>query len=474
VYLQNWLLGIFKQFAHSIFSSAKRNNGEDAQEPRMMNWTNESVLRFAGGGDPILRIQEKSRELVFSALEEGWAGPPYNPVEIAKLVGAKVVASNDITDARTISVDGNAVIEFNPAQPRERTRFSIAHEVAHLLFEDALARERRRGGTGETSDEWQLELLCNLAAAEFVMPIGSMVASDKPTPIAQLMIERRKFDVSAEAFMIRYAKTSPLPIGIFCASPRQRPDRKWQYTVDYFIPSAVAPNPAVVGTAIPLDSAIHRCTAIGYTDFGNEEWVTGVPIHVEYVGIPGYPGSSLPRAIGLLNFDRFAEGHQPIKYVTGDALSPRGPGTKILCQLVNDRAKKWGGGVARKSAKIFPAAEASFSAWIEQIPNEHRLGAVHEYVISPDLILASIVGQSGFGSGTTPRIRYAAVETALRRIASLATDIGASVHMPKIGTGAAGGQWTTVEDIVEQVLVKSGLQVSVYDLPPQRPQLKLF
>jgi Zn-dependent peptidase ImmA (M78 family) len=76
-------------------------------------------------------------------------------------------------------------------------RFSIAHEIAHTLFSDVAEQTRHRGGAATTTDEWQLEMLCNLAAAEFVMPIGSLPPTDQLPKIEELMCERRNFDVSA-------------------------------------------------------------------------------------------------------------------------------------------------------------------------------------------------------------------------------------------------------------------------------------
>ena len=149
--------------------------------------------------------------MALTALENGWTGPPYNPIKIAEMLGAKVIANYDIEDARTINVEGKATIEFNPSQPRERVRFSIAHEAAHLLFADALEEVRHRGGTGTAKDEWQLEMLCNLAASEFVMPIGSFASDERVGRIPELMRARARFDVSAEAFMICFAKQLATP-----------------------------------------------------------------------------------------------------------------------------------------------------------------------------------------------------------------------------------------------------------------------
>jgi len=47
----------------------------------------------------------------------------------------------------------------------------------------------------------QLEMLCNLAASEFVMPVGSLSARERLPSLEELMIERRKFDVSARGIL---------------------------------------------------------------------------------------------------------------------------------------------------------------------------------------------------------------------------------------------------------------------------------
>ena len=138
-------------------------------------------------------------------------------------------------------------IEFNPTRPRERVRFSIAHEIAHTLFSDFAEQTRHRGGPSTTGDEWQLEMLCNLAAAEFVMPLGSLPATDSLPRIEQLIVDRRKFDVSAEAFLIRVVKTTAEPALMFCASPIEGTDGKPAYRVDYSVGSKSAPARSLLG-----------------------------------------------------------------------------------------------------------------------------------------------------------------------------------------------------------------------------------
>ena len=436
-----------------------------------INWTNASVRAFAKNADPLAAIEEAARALVLKARQNGWEGPPFNPLYIAEMleVQVQIEANSSVADARLVVTESGPKIEFNPQQPRERVRFSIAHEIAHLLFPDWSEQIRNRGGD-RTADDWQLEMLCNLAASEFVLPIGSLSAVADIPSIEDLMLQRRKYDVSAEAFLIRLAKISKQPIGIFVSSPIVSENGRRHYKIDYFISSPTAPKICLSGTAIPDESIVHRCTAIGHTDCAVESWALGTPTQIECVGLTAYPGSVYPRVAGLVRFDQAQENHQPIRLFHGNILEPRNGGKKIICQLVNDKAIKWGGGVARKIAKRFPDAEEAYAEQVRQIPQRDRLGRAIFSKASENLTIASLVGQEGFGPSLFPRIRYAALQTCLEQVADHAASIGASIHMPKIGTGSAKGDWSTIEEMLDDVMVRAGLFVTVYDVPPKRVQ----
>ncbi|MEU8679992.1 hypothetical protein [Streptomyces sp. NPDC048611] len=49
------------------------------------------------------------------------------------------------------------------------------------------------------------------------------------------------------------------------------------------------------------------------------------------------------------------------------------------------------------------------------------------------------------------------------RVAGKAQELGASVHMPRIGCGLAGGTWSRVEPLVAARLTRCGIPVTVYD-----------
>lgn len=44
-----------------------------------------------------------------------------------------------------------------------------------------------------------------------------------------------------------------------------------------------------------------------------------------------------------------------------------------------------------------------------------------------------------------------------------AASAGATVHMPRIGAGLAGGKWDVAEDIIAKRVCQKGIRVFVYD-----------
>lgn len=432
-----------------------------------VSWSNKSVLHFAQGGDPIAKIRRSAEDLVLRALQEGWQGPPYDPFRLAEILKIRVAPRSDIYEARIVKGDGaRPVIEFNPNKPPSRVRFSVAHEIAHTLFPDFLDRSRyRAAGESRKGDDWQLELLCNVGAAEILMPTGSF-PDLKPGElnVERLMELRREFGVSAEAVFIRAVRRSVLDVLFFAASQRSQ-----GYRLDYVVPSVrCEPFPARK-IQIASDSCIAECTAIGYTSKRQEHWMFGnqrKKLQVQAVGLPPYPGTSIQRVAGLLFLDGEGGQQDPIAYVTGNALEPRGTGPQIIAQVVNNQTPRWGGrGFARKLKDKWPDVQMQFSQWVMSNRRNLSLGSVHFASVSEHLRVASMVAQHGYGPSETPRIRYSSLRRCLATLAAIAAEGSASIHMPMIGTGLAMGDWKVIEELILTTLCPSVSNVTVYRLP---------
>jgi O-acetyl-ADP-ribose deacetylase (regulator of RNase III) len=436
-----------------------------------INWTNPSVLALSPDGDPVAMIEKLARRVVLQAMDQGWSGPPFNPVRLAHCLKLTVEADAAVKDAQTVPSENGLKIKYNPTQARERLRFSIAHEVAHTLFPDCDEAVRNRGGDRNVHDDWQLELLCNIAAAEFIMPMGSLPHAEQLPSIEEMLALRREFDVSAEAYLIRAAKTTREPIMMFVASAREK-SGEVSYTVDYTVPSSSWAGQDIRGLKFDADSVVGRCRSIGHTERGDEKIADNQTINIEAVGVAAYPGQRLPRVAGLL---RIAAPKRETRYnvVHGDVLQRESDGKRIVCQLVNDQARVWGGGVARASGARWPEAQKAFSAWIEHLPRPERLGQIHVWE-NGEVCLVSLVAQHGLKSDKGPPIRYFALEACLEKVADLAEANDLPVHMPRVGTGAAGGSWQVIEDILLATLVARNVQLTVVDPPPPRGQISLF
>ena len=154
-----------------------------------------------------------------------------------------------------------------------------------------------------------------------------------------------------------------------------------------------------------------------------------------------------------------------IQYVIGDATSPVGTGRKVIVHVCND-AGKWGRGFVLAVSKKWPKAEAAYRDWHKRGGDQpFDLGQVQFVEVGDGLWVANLIGQHGLRrSGRQPPVRYDAIATGLARVAEFAAARRASVHMPRIGCGLAGGRWEEIEPLIEHHLLAGGVEVVVYDL----------
>jgi O-acetyl-ADP-ribose deacetylase (regulator of RNase III) len=432
-------------------------------------WTHPSVIAIAPTTDPVVEVIDRAKAVALGAMEEGWAGPPFDPLSLADMLGVRAVAREDILDARTIPIGSDKLqIEFNPNRPKARLRFSIAHELAHTLFPDCREQVRHRLSRAEMrDDDWQLEMLCNLAAAEFLMPTGSVLELQERLPtIDDLLESRERYAVSMEAIMLRLHRLSRHPCGVFAASRREAEPNQGRYQIDYLLSAREWPVNLRAGHLLPADTAVAECTAIGYTAKSDETWddSTG-QIHVECVGVSPYPNHTFPRVLGIITSRKKKAGPRTkIEYLRGNALEPRGSGPRVIAQVVNDKTPRWGAGFARALAAKWPFVQKDFVDWSDEHKQDFRLGHTHLSVVDKSLSVFHMIAQKGYGTNK-PGIRYSALENCLHQLAEHASQTKSSVHAPRIGCGEAGGRWEIVSELIDIALCSAGVPVVIYDLP---------
>ena len=153
-----------------------------------------------------------------------------------------------------------------------------------------------------------------------------------------------------------------------------------------------------------------------------------------------------------------------ITYVRGDATVPLGKGVKVIAHVCNDMGG-WGKGFVLALSRRWPEPEASYRAWHrDRAHNDFGLGAARFVQVGPYTWVANLIGRHGTRTGSKGvPVRYEAIDTALGLLADKALGLDASVHMPRIGCGLAGGTWSRVEPLIAGRLVGHGISVTVYD-----------
>jgi O-acetyl-ADP-ribose deacetylase (regulator of RNase III) len=432
-------------------------------------WTHPSVLALESTGNPVDTIVRKARQVVFSAIQKGWPGPPYDPFALAELLKIQVEPSQDVLDARIVPTpERRFKIEFNPNRSRARINFSVAHEIAHTFFPDCASAIRNRTARSEvTNDTWQLEMLCNISAAEILMPTGSFRFDDRgPITIDAVIALQREFAVSTESVLLRIAKLTGTQCFVFAAHKfESEPDSP--YRIDYFVPSRTLKTKLPSGMRLPTSSVVAHCTAIGFTSKAIETWQEdGEQLVIECLGVGPYPGDSYPRVVGIARpKENTPVETVQISYVRGDATQPRGAGAKLLVQVVNDKAISWGRGFSLSVRNRWPDAQKDYTRWAVANKSKFKLGNVHVAELGDSAELVSLVAQHGYGPSLFPRIQYAELAESLSKLASIARCKDASIHMPRIGAGEAGGDWRIISEIIDETLCKQNIPVTVYDLP---------
>jgi hypothetical protein len=314
-------------------------------------------------------------------------------------------------------------------------------------------------------------MLCNLAAAEFLLPIGSVREdmSKLHLSIDAALELRTKYQASTEAVLLRLAGLSGTHCAVFAATTDEStaPSAR-RHRLEYVKAAGNWDIGLKRGDLLPQETAANECTAIGFTAKANEEWVLGQgKRRIEMVGVSPYPNRVLPRIVGLIRpMGAGTSDCSPIHTVRGDALSPRGSGTKILAHIVNDQTPNWGAGFGKALQSKWPKAHQQFTTFFEQIRGS-KLGRTNAAHATDEIITFQMICQRGYGPSpsSSPRIRYGALQRCLEQLREFATLHNATVHMPRIGSGHAGGSWALIENLITEELSTKGLSVTVYQLP---------
>ena len=445
---------------------------ESSKTTMKTNWKHKSVRRlidehrYSYGNDPIEIIKALSRELIFKAFTKEWTGPPYDIIALAKMLDFEVMPSDLVPDARiSPRPQGKFLIEYNPQQYPTRINFSLAHEIGHTLFSDCAETVRNRS-KGIEEGSWELEFLCNVAAAEILLPYAkfSKDANKVALTLDNLLVLAKQYKASAESVFIRFCEVVEKPCMIMLA----RFDKNGDLKLDYAVKSDSSTlNDLAPGYIIPKTSKAYECIKAGWTEHNLENWdiFNGKKHAVSAVGLSPIRKQNEPR-VGIFivpeEHQKYTE--RGIKTVKGDATEPRGGGKKIIAQIVNTVAGV-GQGFGRAMAKKYPISRRSLEEW-KGNKSEFKLGESNLVQLTEDIYAFQMVAQQGIFPkyGEIP-LKYSSLHKCLIDLVEAANHLNATVHMPLIGAGQAKGDWEIIEGMIFQELIKKDIEVTVYILP---------
>jgi hypothetical protein len=434
-----------------------------------MNWENKSVIRLMREyniDDPVIYIKDKVRELVLIAFDKGWTGPPFNPLKLAQLLDIEVMPNEKVLDARILPMKGNkATIEYNPYQKHSRINFSISHEIGHTFFPDFKEKIRNREEDLNPENK-ELEFLCNIAAAEILLPYSefSNEANRIKLDLKSLIEISNKYQASLESVFLRFCDVVDKPCAVIIGSFSE--DLK-DINIDYFKPSKTFKKVSNTKIKIPKTSKAFQCINSGWSDESIENWtMLGSDLKFYFIGLSPYRRTKNQR-VGIFIVPLIYD-ERPLKYIKeilGDATLPRALGNKIIVQLLNSSGAT-GIGFGKSMAVKWPESKKTINKW--KTSKDFFLGNSKLTRLDEDVYVFQMIAQKGlYSKNDEPLIRYSILRKCLKDLAVQAKTVNASVHMPRIGAGQAKGDWELISGIIHDELIQKEIDVTVYTLPGQ-------
>lgn len=111
----------------------------------------------------------------------------------------------------------------------ERARFTVAHEIGHILLCEALKAEASHLNALQAPEHWRkVERLCNLAAAEILMPSQDFVDQASEEWIDSRVLRRlyQRYKVSLSALALRFTDAFGLSVSLWSHHRRHHNERE--------------------------------------------------------------------------------------------------------------------------------------------------------------------------------------------------------------------------------------------------------
>lgn len=200
-------------------------------------------------------IERGLADRLVSAVDELGGGVPVDLQQIADALGVSQIARTSmVEDGRTTWDDGRPRIELRSDRSAQRSRFTLAHEIGHIL----IARDETVARRTHQLEGDDVEKLCDWIAASILMPrrwIAEYARRDRYN-LSLLRLIANKADVSLSAAAVRLAEVSERT----CVLLRwQRSPKRWLVIGQAAVPVEYSGGiQATPGTSSVLDGLPNR------------------------------------------------------------------------------------------------------------------------------------------------------------------------------------------------------------------------
>lgn len=145
-----------------------------------------------------------------------------------------------------------------------------------------------------------------------------------------------------------------------------------------------------------------------------------------------------------------------IHYIQGDLFETD---AGIIAHGVNCRGK-FASGVAKLVGTKYPKARQYYLDKFDE--DGWKLGDIQAVLQWDGTIIVNCATQDNYGYAGELNANYDAIRTAMESVKRLAQIKNKTIAIPKIGAGLAGGDWTIIEKILEEVF--TDYDITVYYL----------
>ena len=154
-----------------------------------------------------------------------------------------------------------------------------------------------------------------------------------------------------------------------------------------------------------------------------------------------------------------------LKYIKGDATDPIGTGPIFIPHVCNDIGA-FGAGFAMALAIKWDHVK---QAYLDK--GDWALGTNIYVKATKDITICHMISQHKLVNKDNPHpLRYVALISCMKgvrggiRVGVKENGLDGSIHTVKFGSGLAGGFWPVIEQLIKEIWVEQGIDVTIYEL----------